>query len=386
LGMKAPVTTWETTVPSRWIEWADVKDRVDLGIITTALLGPAPGRRGQQGRGLWWSCPFHQDKNPSFHVDSRRGFWKCYGCSEYGDAASLVMRLRGTSFPDSVRWLAEQSNLIAGPKQSQSKNQEAPVGEKLLDFKPSVSRDAAEHRSGIPVADALTLVESSAIRLWSITGATALSYLRSRGLDDETIKAARLGVVPTVAIPKKNGNGTWNASGITIPWFDGDRLVLVKVRQPDCRTPKYGEAFRDRPTIYPAPSMVQVGKPVVICEGEFDALLLGQQIGDMVHVITLGSASNRPLGPVLDAMLAAPTWYLALDGDQAGDKSAAAWPARARRIRPPDPHKDWGEVHQAGRNLIRYIWGGILPRAHTPWEVLETVRWGMASQRAEEPP
>jgi hypothetical protein len=115
-------------------------------------------------------------------------------------------------------------------------------------------------------------------------------------------------------------------------------------------------------------------------------LLLSQQIDDLVRVITLGSASNRPAGSVLDAMLAAPVWYLALDGDQAGDRSAAAWPARARRVRPPAPHKDWGDVHKAGRNLIRYIWGGILPRPHTPWEVLETVQWGTASQRVEEPP
>ncbi len=248
MGMKAPVTPWETTVPSRRIEWADVKDRVDLGIVTTALLGPAPGRRGQKGRGLWWSCPFHQDKNPSFQVDSHRGFWKCYGCSEYGDAPSLVMRLRGITFPEAVRWLAEQSNVIVGATPSQSKNQEPPVGGKLLDFKPASSPALLEPPSGIPLGDALSLVESAASRLWSVTGATSLEYLRHRGLEDQTIKAARLGVVRSVAIPKKHGTGTWNASGITIPWFDGDRLALVKVRQPEGRTPKYGEVKARSPS------------------------------------------------------------------------------------------------------------------------------------------
>ena len=148
----------------------------------------------------------------------------------------------------------------------------------------------------------------------------------------------------------------------------GNHHSLVRRRPPGPRqdppargrNPKYGEAFRDRPAIYPAPSQVKPGKPVVICEGEFDALLLGQEIGDLVQVITLGSASNKPAGPVLDLMLTAPIWYLALDADQAGDKSAADWPARARRVRPPAPHKDWGEVHAAGFNLIRYVWCGIL--------------------------
>src|SRR5262249_27664794 len=66
----------------------------------------------------------------------------------------------------------------------------------------------------------------------------------------------------------------------------------------------------------------------------------------------------------------------ATDADDAGDRCASEWPARARRVRPPDPHKDWGEVHAAGFNLIRYLWGGILRRPTTPWEELATQRWG----------
>jgi DNA primase len=376
MGFKATTTPWDASGHSGHIKWEDVRDRIDIGTIATALLGPAPGRRGEKGRGLWWSCPLHQDKNPSFQVDARKGRWKCFGCSEYGDAPSLVMKLRGMTFPDAVRWLAEQSNVVVPSSQSKNLVHPPKGGGVLGQAKPAPSKAPAEQPTGIRLADALTLVETAAARLWSVSGATALEYLRGRGLEDSGIRAARLGVVPNVAIPKKDGSGTWNATGITIPWFDGDRLTLVKIRQPGDRKPKYGEAFRDRPTIYPAPSMVQPGRPLVICEGEFDALLLGQQIGDLVQVITLGSASNRPAGPILDAMLAAPTWYLALDGDEAGDKSAATWPARARRVRPPAPYKDWGDVHKAGFNLVRYIWGGILPRARTPWEVLETVRWG----------
>ena len=360
--------TWQMTTPRNRPDWSDIKDRTDLGVVATALLGPAPGRRGE--RGLWWRCPFHEDKNPSFRVDARKGWWKCYGCSEHGDAAALVMKVNKCGFPDAVAYLAGKPTPSTAPRRQPAASQprRAPV----------------EQPSGIPLADALALVESASTRLWAPEGARALSYLRGRGLEDSGIRAARLGVVPTVAIPKKDGSGTWNASGITIPWFDGVRLALVKIRQPDGRTPKYGEAFRDRPAIYPAPSMVQPGRPLVICEGEFDALLLGQQIGDLVQVITLGSASNRPAGPALDAMLAAPVWYLALDGDKAGDQSAASWPARARRVRPPAPYKDWGDVHKAGFNLVRYIWGGILPRAHMPWEVLEAQRWGM-SPHLEEP-
>jgi hypothetical protein len=297
-----------------------------------------------------------------------------------------VMKISRLSFPEAVQWLAEQTGVIATPTNlGKVKNSHPPLGGEVSDLgRKSAKPTPPEQPSGIPLADALALVESASTRLWTPEGVRALDYLRGRGFQDDTIKAARLGVVPSVMIPKKDGSGSWNAKGITIPWFDGDRLTLVKIRQPDGRTPKYGEAFRDRPTIFPAPSMVRAGKPLVICEGELDAILLGQEIGDLVQVITLGSASNRPAATVLDSMLIAPVWYLALDGDRAGDKSATTWPARARRIRPPAPYKDWGDLHQAGPNNVRYIWCGILPRARTPWEVLGVQRWGSAVHELEE--
>jgi hypothetical protein len=48
------------------LDWPSVRDRVDLTAVATALLGEPAGRRGERGRRLWWSCPFHPDRNPSF--------------------------------------------------------------------------------------------------------------------------------------------------------------------------------------------------------------------------------------------------------------------------------------------------------------------------------
>ena len=236
----------------------------------------------------------------------------------------------------------------------------------------------ARQSSGLPLADALALVEDAASRIWTPEGRIALEYLRRRGLTEETIRQARLGWTREVSIPTSDGRRHWRASGIVIPWLDGERLTMVKIRQPEGRKPKYAESFRDHPAIYPAPSVVRPGKPLIVTEGEFDALLLGQELAELGAVVTLGSASARPERSTYLAMLPAPTWFIATDADDAGDKAASEWPARARRVRPPAPHKDWGEVHAAGFNLIRYIWGGILPRTRTPWEVLETHRWGPA--------
>ena len=84
-------------------------------------------------------------------------------------------------------------------------------------------------------------------------------------------------------------------------------------------------------------------------EGEFDALLLGQELGDLAAVVTLGSASSRPDLATRAEMLAACPWFIATDADEAGDEAAADWPAvrsesgrRERsRIGPRPPKPAW---------------------------------------------
>ena len=149
-----------------------------------------------------------------------------------------------------------------------------------------------------------------------------------------------MGWVLDAMVPTKDDDRRFLYSGVTIPWRDGKRLTRVKIRRfpnPDI-TPKYAEAYSDRPRIYPDPAVIRIGEPLVICEGEFDAMLLGQQLPE-ASVITLGSAGARTDLAVLSRMLASPRWFAALDADKASDSAASKFPARAIRVRPPD--KDW---------------------------------------------
>ena len=246
--------------------------------------------------------------------------------------------------------------------------------------------DASAGPSGMPEADALTLVEAAAARLWTPEGRDALAYLHDeRHLTPETIRAARLGWTPGATVPTREGDRGYRALGVVIPWLAGGRLVLAKIRQPDGRRPKYVEGFRDpgRLVCYPGPEMVRSGRPLVIVEGEFDALLLGQELAPFdVAVITLGSASSRPGPAILGRMLAAAPWFIATDSDEAGDRSASGWPARSRRLRPPEG-KDWTEFHATGFNRIRYLWGGILGRGTTPWSDLAALALGTGPRRSD---
>jgi hypothetical protein len=95
--------------------------------------------------------------------------------------------------------------------------------------------------------------------------------------------------------------------------------------------------------------------------------------------VTLGSASAR-LDPELLWLLAgAGAIYTAHDADEAGDRAAAGWPARAQRVRPPAPHKDWTEAGLSGVNLAQW-WrdrlGGIDPPVRSTGDELARPSWG----------
>jgi DNA primase len=83
-------------------DWKVERDRIDLGAVISRYLGPAPDRRGVRGKKLWWHCPFHEDRNPSFCVEPGKPWWTCFGCGEHGDAVKFVMVLEGTTFPGAV--------------------------------------------------------------------------------------------------------------------------------------------------------------------------------------------------------------------------------------------------------------------------------------------
>jgi DNA primase len=174
-------------------------------------------------------------------------------------------------------------------------------------------------------------VEKSAAEIWKPAWEKVMAYLTGpvRGLSPETIRRAGLGVTFPVAIPTKSGKEI-TARGIVIPWFDASgRLGLIKIRQPPKYKPKYVEAYRDSAAlcgIFPNAGIIRPGWPLIVTEGEFDALLLGQYLSGLAAVATLGSASARPAPAILGRMLAAAPWFVATDADEAGQKSAARWP------------------------------------------------------------
>jgi DNA primase len=127
-------------------------------------------RKGREFSGL---CPFHNEKTPSFTVNEDKGFYHCFGCGVHGDVIGFVMHTENYSFPEAVERLAEDAGLEV-PKASPEERKRAEAAVSLY----SVVEAAADYFEQ---------------ELRGSRGAPAREYLKSRGLDDETIARFRIG-------------------------------------------------------------------------------------------------------------------------------------------------------------------------------------------------
>lgn len=57
-------------------------------------------------------CPFHQEKTPSFHINTERQIFHCFGCGKGGDVFRFVMDREGVDFPNAIHMLADRYNVI----------------------------------------------------------------------------------------------------------------------------------------------------------------------------------------------------------------------------------------------------------------------------------
>lgn len=88
--------------------------RAHLLEVVTARIGPP--KRWRQGT-PWWSCPFHGgDRDPSFKVDMREPYYRCFGCDARGDVFTFLRAIEGAEFKDALRELAPPPALGGIPR------------------------------------------------------------------------------------------------------------------------------------------------------------------------------------------------------------------------------------------------------------------------------
>ena len=123
-------------------------------------------KRGRTHIGL---CPFHNEKTPSFNVNPDRQMFYCFGCGAGGDVFKFLMLHESMSFPDAVIDLAKNAGLKI-PVKSKSQAKLELKKTQLVEINEAANQWFMKNRD-----ERIT------------------SYLKDRGLSDESIEKFQLG-------------------------------------------------------------------------------------------------------------------------------------------------------------------------------------------------
>ena len=195
-------------------------------------------------------------------------------------------------------------------------------------------------------------------RLWGREGRRTLHYLTTgRGLSEAFIEAACLGYIPGASYEWHDIDGLKVPCGITIPWYADGALWGIKVRRA-AGEQRFQQVSGGniKGCLYLA-DQIQPGLPLVLAEGEFDALTTRQIGWEKLSAASIGSASNRHINlRWYGKLLAVPSLLICMDADEAGEKAASelASLSRAVKIIQVPMGKDMNEFYRlAGEQTVR---------------------------------
>jgi len=307
-------------------------------------------RKGQSGNKVYYLCPFHSERRASFVVYRDTNTWYCFGsCQTGGDVFDYVQRRDGIDFRAAYRMLAGEELPPAGGIRAARK----------MPTRKTVH--VAEPPGQEWQAKAWAVVEDCEKGLWSARGGQARAWLHARGLGDETLRRWRIGFNDAGGkrqwSRRLHGIKVWR--GITIPIYRAEVIWRLKVRRP-AGSAKYMNAMPDGGAFLWGLDSVDGQGRAFVCESEFDAMLLWQEVSGLVGVVAQGSASEAKavnLWTWIPYLLSMERLYIALDADPAGERAADFWLKRSKRARRAAPSMgiDITDAWRAGVDLRAWV-------------------------------
>jgi DNA primase len=143
----------------------EIKSRIDIQDLISEYVELK--RAGANYKGL---CPFHSEKTPSFMVNPVRQIYHCFGCNKGGDIFAFLMEYENMTFAEALEKLADRAGVKI----------ERPAG----------------HDQGWGLKESLYGINAEARRFFSgnlQASKQGLSYLKERGVSDESIAQFSLG-------------------------------------------------------------------------------------------------------------------------------------------------------------------------------------------------
>lgn len=310
-------------------DWIDqLRERVDIVDVVGDYVSLKP-----KGARHWACCPFHNEKTPSFTVDSRSQMFYCFGCHKGGNVFTFVMEMEHMEFMEAARLLAERVNFEIPPLNGRS---ELGISSQQRQRVYECNRAAALYYHRV---------------LYSDEGAPVLSYLHRRGLDDQTIRRFGLGATPVqgdALLQELRGQG-FSTDEMRMAGLLGEhegriydqfrnramfpiinpqsRVMGFGGRVMDDSQPKYLNTsdtivFNKRRELYGLNMVKKQGrvKRLLLVEGYMDVVTLNQR-GVKGVVATLGTSLTAEQAALIKRYV--PEVWVAYDGDSAGQNAIA---------------------------------------------------------------
>jgi len=310
-----------------------IKERLSIQEVVSSYI-----KLEKVGSNLKARCPFHNEKTPSFFVSNDRGNYYCFGCGAKGDIFTFVEEFEGLDFRGSLKLLAERAGVVLenyNPKEESEK-------EKLFRA----------------MEEATKFFENNLIQNKEV-----LDYLKSRGLEEKSIKDFRIGFAKNewrelnffiqkkgfsdiemekAGLIKKSEKGYYDRfrGRIMFPISDSSGRIIAfsgRLFIDDGKSAKYLNSpetiiFNKSSVLYgldKAKDSIRKNNFSILVEGQFD-LVLSHQAGFRNTIATSGTAlsdstiskdnSISSLGLVLRL---SNNILLAFDSDKAGISASA---------------------------------------------------------------
>ena len=380
-------------IPKPFID--ELTARTDL----LALLSSRITFTKKSGSNHWACCPFHDEKTPSFSVNTQKGFYHCFGCGVSGDAIRFLMDYDNLPFPEAIERLAEFNGLSV-PYEDDGRQVDP--------------QEKDRYDLGLEcLADAAAFFHEA---FYGESGKAARDYLRQRRLKKATVDTFLLGYAPPgnallahlgskypqqllqdvgLVGVKDDHHYDWFRERVIFPIHNiKGKIIAFGARAMGEAQPKYLNSpettwFNKRFELYGLHQAMQTReRTLLVTEGYMDVIKLWQH-GVKNAVAALGTAIGD--SHISQLKKRAEKVYFSFDGDTAGQKAARK--ALEAVFSQHDKQHEWrfmfmpaGEdpdslVEKAGVAAFQQVMDASLPASAF---FLQTLDDGAGAQRSAE--
>ena len=353
----------------------------------------------KSGSNHWACCPFHDEKTPSFSVNTQKGFYHCFGCGVSGDAIRFLMDYDNLPFPEAIERLAEFNGLSV-PYEDDGRQVDP--------------QEKDRYDLGLEcLADAAAFFHEA---FYGESGKAARDYLRQRRLKKATVDTFLLGYAPPgnallahlgskyplqllqdvgLVGVKDDHHYDWFRERVIFPIYSiKGKIIAFGARAMGEAQPKYLNSpettwFNKRFELYGLHQAMQTReRTLLVTEGYMDVIKLWQH-GVKNAVAALGTAIGD--SHISQLKKRAEKVYFSFDGDTAGQKAARK--ALEAVFSQHDKQHEWrfmfmpaGEdpdslVEKAGVAAFQQVMDASLPASAF---FLQTLDDGAGAQRSAE--